>query len=427
MSLPSIRERLSRSALTAAVGWGLASALLVGLVVRHEVDVLLDGALQESAEILYGLMPPTLAAEAGVAGSVAAPPHEESLVWQVVSDRGQVLLRSSRAPSAPLAPDGSLGLSDSPLGWRVYALELDHDRSLRLQVAQSASDRRRAQWSLMAAIVGVSLLVGAGSAWWLRRRVRRELLPLASLSEQVLAYNPVDPRTVLPGAQRQELLPMQDSITALGQRLARLVSNERAFSAHAAHALRTPLAGMDAQLALALRECPPQMQPRLQLARDASGRLVRVVAALLTLFRSGGQLTRHDIDVAEMAAELPSVGLRVEVVSAYRISADADLLAAVLINLFENAVRHGATTAHIKVTPNEGGWSVWIQDDGRGLAEPERLVLQRELDRQTYDGGHGLGLGLTLADIVARAHGGRLVLHGAERGACIELQLAATA
>ena len=75
------------------------------------------------------------------------------------------------------------------------------------------------------------------------------------------------------------------------------MAHERAFTAHAAHALRTPLAGMDAQLAVALREAPLALQPRLQRVREASGRLQRVLAALLTLFRSDLALHRAPLDL----------------------------------------------------------------------------------------------------------------------------------
>jgi len=45
------------------------------------------------------------------------------------------------------------------------------------------------------------------------------------------------------------------------------VAAERAFNAHAAHALRTPLAGLDAQIAVALREAPEPLQGRLERIR----------------------------------------------------------------------------------------------------------------------------------------------------------------
>src|SRR6185295_5326482 len=111
--------------------------------------------------------------------------------------------------------------------------------------------------------------------WWLRRRVARELEPLQRLSQRLEGHEPLDGLATLGPAERRELAPVHAAIDALGARLARRVAHERAFTAHAAHALRTPLAGIDAQLAVALREAPPALAPRLQRVRAAAGRLQR--------------------------------------------------------------------------------------------------------------------------------------------------------
>jgi len=50
----------------------------------------------------------------------------------------------------------------------------------------------------------------------------------------------------------------------------------------------------------------------------------------------------------------------------------------------------------------------------------------RAIDRQDYTRSEGLGLGLTLADLVARAHGGRLRLIGGPAGATVEILLRPT-
>ena len=51
-ALPSIRQRLSRALIGVSIGWGIAVSAVVWFAVRHEVDDLLDNAVQESAEIL---------------------------------------------------------------------------------------------------------------------------------------------------------------------------------------------------------------------------------------------------------------------------------------------------------------------------------------------------------------------------------------
>src|SRR5690606_37583347 len=144
---------------------------------------------------------------------------------------------------------------------------------------------------------------------WLRARVNRELAPLERLSARLRGYDLLAPGASLGQAERAELQPIHRAIDELSVQLSRRLANERAFSAHAAHALRTPLAGIDAQLAVALREAPEALQPRLQRVRAAAGRLQRVVAALLALFRSGVEVRPEAVALATLLARLPVEGL----------------------------------------------------------------------------------------------------------------------
>jgi signal transduction histidine kinase len=262
-----------------------------------------------------------------------------------------------------------------------------------------------------------ALSIGLLGHAWLRLRVRRELEPLEGLSERLARHDPL----AAPGlglAERAELAPVHRAIDELGERLARRVAHERAFASHAAHALRTPLAGMEAQLAVAQREVPPELRPRLQRVRDASGRLQRVVRSLLDLFRVGAELRRSDVDLKALLAHLPVEGLDVHV-DAATLHADPDLLAAALANLLDNAQRYGAR--HVQVSLPAPG-TLRLHDDGRG-ATPERLAdLRAALAAQDYE--DHTGLGLMLADLVARAHGGALTLPEVADGFAVELRLA---
>ncbi|MDP1535392.1 MAG: ATP-binding protein, partial [Rubrivivax sp.] len=158
-------------------------------------------------------------------------------------------------------------------------------------------------------------------------------------------------------------------------------------------------------LAVALRECPPALQPRLQRVRDAAGRLQRVVAALLSLFRAGIELQRARVDLGALLARLPVDGLALRVEGGAAIDADPDLLTAALLNLLDNSLRCGAR--HVVISQPQPG-TVRLADDGAGVSAERRAALQDALDRQAYDGATGLGL--MLADLVARAHGGALQL-----------------
>ncbi|MDL2338783.1 MAG: HAMP domain-containing sensor histidine kinase [Pseudomonadota bacterium] len=423
--LPSIRRRLSRVLMVVSIAWGIAVSATVWFAVRHEVDELLDNTLQESAEILFGLLSfnaSQLPLHGG--GSLPAPLHEENTVWQIVSPDHEVLLRSHRAPMQALADRRTAGLSSLGDKWHVYSLPFDASGRM-LCVAQATDERQEARLDAAGFAASGALIVGVLCAFLLRWRVRRELEPITALSQAVTQFDPLRPEYPLEESTRAELMPMHTAITELGARLARQLANERAFSAHAAHALRTPLAGMVAQLAVAQRISPPEAQPQLQRAREAADRLRRVVTALLTLFRAGGDVERQPVAMADLMAQLPFERLAITANGDTHAQVDPDLLAAALMNLLDNSMRHGATQARVDTRhESDGRTVVSVRDNGSGIPEVERTRLQAALDAQQYE--DHTGLGLMLADLVARAHGGRLHLRPASAGGSIEIDLGIT-
>jgi signal transduction histidine kinase len=413
---PSMRRRLSRVVWVGSLACAAAVSVGVWLATQEEVDELLDDTLQASAEVLGTLLRDQTAAPAGGAIEVRV---SSRFAWQVVDASQRVLARSSRAPDAPLSATATAGFFDAA-SWRVFGSSLGGD-GRTLYVAQTRAERSEAQSEVAMNAVLAALAVSLLGYFWLRARLRHELAPLQHLSHRLLEHEPLAPGATLGPAERSELQPVHSAIDQLGQRLSKRLAQERAFTAHAAHALRTPLAGIDAQLAVSLRECPEALRPRLQRAREAAGRLQRVVAALLTLFRSDGEPEREAVDLDRLLRQFPLERVQVAVSASLPLQADADLLAAALANLLDNAQRHGAS--HIDVS-TPAPHTVRLDDDGPGISIERRQALTSALDAQAYDGVPGLGL--TLADLVARAHGGRLRLVDPAngRGFAVELALA---
>lgn len=420
MTKTSIQRRLLRAVTVVNVVGSLLTATLVGFLVSRSVNRLMDSTLQESAEILYGLVQPLASNDTDATMVMPTVPHEEQLVWQVVQgDSNRMVVRSFRAPEQPLLPRALDGFADSPQDWRVRSMPLGaHGKYL--YVAQASHERHRHELEAMVVIVGMAWLIAAATAAWLSRRARAELEPLQRLSSAVRAYDPLTSQP-LPAVTRQELVPVRQSIEELGARLARLVERERAFSAHAAHALRTPLAGLEAQLALALREATPQTQPRLQQTRLAAQRLGRVVSSLLSMFRSTGKVEPTSVDLGHLMQAIAVGQVEVLVKQEAAFQADANLLAAALSNLLDNSVRHGAT--HVSVTAAVEGACVCIsvQDDGTGIDADKLDKLRAGLSHAEHDGLDGLGL--WLASLVARAHGGSLQLHALAIGTRVDISL----
>ena len=422
---PSIRQRLTLSQLAISLLFAALTAISVWSVVGHEMDELMDQELREAGEIIYNVLMLVPARERVTLNTPGDAEYEEHLIWQVVdSASGAVLSRSHKAPASALLsrmlehPDAT---ADG--AWRVITFSFKHRPGQLLVVAQSQSERDEAQNDAVLYTLLGSVLLGLFAAGLLNWRIRRELQPLERLSAQIKRFDPLRPGTAPDAADRAELQPIEDAVLDLGQRLAQRITSERAFASHAAHALRTPVAGIDAQLAIALKEAPEALRPRLGRAREAARRLGRVMQALLAMFRSGMEPQRQRLPLSDLLAPLAFGELRLDLTGSDEIDADPDLLSAVLLNLLDNAQRHRAQRVQLDLA-RPAGWSqLRLHDDGEGCT-PERLqVLRQALQRQDYRAEGGLkGLGMVLADLVLRAHGGQVELPEVETGFCIELR-----
>ena len=428
--LPSIATRLLRAQVVWSIVWTLTITAAVWLAVSDEVRELQDETLQATAGALSGPLAqlrtvsldlPALAALAAPAATGGVSTATEPVAWQVVrygsTESAKVLNASPRAPTEAFYPVPLRGFGDSP-AWRVFGLPLGSDGRM-LYVAQTRAERTEALFEVALAAALASLAISLLAHLWLRAQTRQELVPLQNLAGSLAVFDPLQPGAAMGAAERQELQVVHNAIDDLGQRLARRVDAERAFSGHAAHALRTPLAGIDAQLAVALRECPPELTARLQQIRAASTRLQSVVSSLLSLFRSGSQLQFAPVDLQEWLPRLAPKGLNLQIAPARPLTADVDLLSAAMLNVFDNAVRAGAQQVSITQPSPQ---VLRVHDDGSGASSEHRLALMQAVHSQRYEGVTGLGL--MLADIVARAHGGRLELPVVSSGFAIEFHLA---
>ncbi|MFY8087360.1 MAG: sensor histidine kinase, partial [Rubrivivax sp.] len=220
-------------------------------------------------------------------------------------------------------------------------------------------------------------------------------------------------------ADREELAPVVEAIDTLTSRLAARLSAEQAFVAHAAHALRTPLAGIDAQLAVLQREAIGPAAERLGRVRSGATHLQAVVAALIGLFREASSLQRQRIPLAAVLQRWTWPSLALQADESALLDADPDLLTAALLNLLDNCTRHGASQVTVDVlSPTQ----LRLTDNGPGVDDMRRQQLQASLDNPAE--APVTGLGLLLADRVARAHGGRARLLPCATGFSVLLALA---
>lgn len=391
----------------------LAITAAVVITVDEEVDELLDDVLQASAAQLAPLL-----TEAGAA-ALPMPPAaggELRFAWAWFDGRGS-LLRASPGAESQAWRTAAPGFSDlAP--WRLYAFDLGQGKGT-LVVAQTRAERREARREVVGHALLAALLIAALGLPLLAWRSQRELRPLQALAQRLAGFDPArrDPAELageIGPPARAELLPIHEALQRIGERLGARLALEREFAAQSAHLLRTPLAGIDAQLAVAMKEQPGQL--RLQRVRDASRRLQHLLLALLRLFRTSPEVQLRPLDARELLAGLPLGGLQLQEGPACPLEADAELLAAALLNLVDNAQRHGATRLWLS---QPAAQQLLLADDGSGLGEAQRQALRARL----AGGGPDQGLGLRLAQRVARAHGGDVALPDRAEGFAVLLCL----
>jgi signal transduction histidine kinase len=92
------------------------------------------------------------------------------------------------------------------------------------------------------------------------------------------------------------------------------------------------------------------------------------------------------------------------------VSADPILVAELLQNLLENAIRYRAGAApriHVSAAPERERWRFSVRDNGIGIKEPDRQRIFRPFT-QLKRGGAGAGLGLATCKRIVERHGGAL-------------------
>jgi signal transduction histidine kinase len=219
--------------------------------------------------------------------------------------------------------------------------------------------------------------------------------------------------------------------------LRRLNELKSQFAALASHELRTPVAaiyGAVRTLDERGQELSADQQAELRrMLSQQSKRLFELVENLLDLSRLEADSLRIspiEIDVRDRLTEIVdgvfdgSKDVAIEVPEGLRAIVDVQAFDRILSNLLTNARRHGAPPFVVSVARLKGELSVTIEDRGSGVAEEFVGSLFERFTRGATHSSEGAGLGLSIAQSYARAHGGTLTYQPAmPQGASFRLIL----
>ncbi|CAM3272424.1 sensor histidine kinase [Paracoccus nototheniae] len=305
----------------------------------------------------------------------------------------------------------------------------------RVTVAESRLARNElAQAILVRSALRLALMIcGASAIIWIA--VPLALRPLNRLGEAISARR-ADDLSPLPTDVPLEVQGLVAAMNSFMARLDTALVALRNFTGNASHQLRTPLAVIRTQLALAQRAGDPALAHQAVAKGDAAlADAERILAQLLLLARvdaAADQPLARPLDATALARDLTGemiphaagagidLGFEAEAgdTPAVMVRAEPVLLAEALKNLIDNALAYAGRGAVVTVRVARTGDDVdiWVEDDGPGIAPEVMNRLAQRFVRGAAGPARpgGSGLGLAIVTEIAQLFGGRMVLdHGA--------------
>jgi len=275
----------------------------------------------------------------------------------------------------------------------------------------------------------VTLAIALAGGFWLADRAMR---PVKTITQAAHTISETDLSRRLNMKSKDELGLLAGTFDAMLARLQAAFERQRQFVADASHELRTPLTivNLETSRALASPRRTAEYQHALTVIRGENDFMSGLVNDLLMLARmDAGQAAMEQVKVdlsdvvVETVERLASLASRNGVVleagnlpEAY-ILGDRQYLIQMVSNLVENGIKY-TTGDHKRVrveTGTENGAAAWVRvaDTGPGIA-PEHLPhlferfyrVDKSRTRGETESPNGSGLGLSIAQWIARTHGG---------------------
>lgn len=264
----------------------------------------------------------------------------------------------------------------------------------------------------VALVLGISL----AGAYLIAVRINRPLQRLANAADEIAQGRIAEK---LPEDDTEELHRVNQTFNDMTDALARLDAERTLLLAGVSHDLRTPLARLRLAVEMLPDECGFRsgmvqdiedmdgiIRQFLDFIRGVEGEspemsdLSSIIRGLAQRYQRNGQAIQLHLQ------DLPELPLRSQAVQR------------MLTNLIDNAFKYGSKEVMLTTATRESSIVVSVMDEGPGVPEAEMARLLRPFERldQSRGSDSSSGLGLAIAERIARLHGGVLELHNRPQG-----------
>ncbi len=411
-------DRFDRSLLSAALSVSRDVALSGGDALSPRTNTLLRDT--SGGPVFYHVFAPNGVFITGYATPPVPPPNtiraeDQQTYFDAIYQGSKVRVLRFRDA---MQIDGLLGESTITV-WQ--------DTKLRNAIVRDLSKRTLGVMSSL--VLALALIVWFG--------VRFGLSPLLDL-QSAIAQRSSDDLSPIRRAVPHETKGIVATLNALLGQVSSTLQAKDDFISNAAHQLRNPIAGV-----LAMSQAV-QSSRNLEDMKSRSAELVAaakhtsVLANKLLAFerakalRPNGDFNPTDlgpvianvVSAHQSAARDLNVDLTCQLQSPQiPLNCDPLMMGEALANLIDNALMHGGpglTKIEVTARASQNTITVQLCDDGQGIAD---IDFDRALERfSQIDPLGGSGLGLPIAQAVAKQHGGRFTLSDAQPGLCVTMQ-----
>lgn len=419
---------------------GFVTATMAFVFSWHEIEEVYDAQMVHSAKTLLQMTEHEIlkgdVATISLGGEQSSLQHryERKMAFRIWHNEHLVTQSAVAADFGNLqAPPGFSDQTINDRPWRFFVF-IDPEKNLRIETSERYAIRYELIWQLMMSLIIPALIFIPiiFACVWLG--ANKALRPLMTLSRAVDARHADDLTAINLDNTPTEVMPLTQAMNRLLRRLEKSFQREREFTDNAAHELRTPLAAMKTQTQVLARKLGGYEEGRegfenLNASIDRAHHLVEQLLDLARLQNQTFEMAdtdlseclRQEIHDLEFLIEQKKIYLDLDIADHVIIKGHADSLSLLLRNLIDNAVKYSPEQGKVGITLNAAG-TLEIRDCGPGLTDEEKISVFERFVRADKTGQTGSGLGLSIAEWIARMHHLTIQLSdNSPQGLCVRL------
>lgn len=366
--------------------------------------------------------------------------HNVSML--LVGPRGEPIYSSQDLDLTAALRSKGIGdeLSQQQFEWRRHRVLMrviqvrDFDENYQVTVAVPISQQIRflKDFRLNLAVMIVVGIVLMGLLGLIA--VRRGHAPLHTIVERISRISADKLGSRIDEAEvPRELADLVASFNEMLGRVDHAFHQLQGFNADIAHELRTPIANLMTQTQVSLSKSRPAVEYRETLYSNAEEfeRMSQMVSDMLFLAKADTDQKPLNVERVDLATEIDSlidyyVGwasdhhIELNRVGSADVKVDRQLMRRAVGNLVSNAIKNSRDGSEVTVKiqmPSHGLVTITIQNSGDKIPEDEwEHIFERfyRLPDRRESGHKGVGLGLSIAMSIIKAHGGNIVVHSDE-------------